>query len=360
MKKVTKIDSLTEEQKKMLPVWRDKWIEIGLRTGETDWKTFEEFMPICYAKAGIPFPQNVVRVSSPLVGGLASAISEKLWSKYRGDRRGAVGNAVRGAVGDAVGDAVGNAVGNAVRGAVGGAVGNAVRGAVGGAVRGAKLNWHSWLGGQFWVGYYWYGSPSVVSFFTEVCGLKLSKDIIERATAYRRVCESVNYIWANSDFIIVCARPKRITKDENGRLHSEIDKAIEYPDGWGLYMLHGIGFDESLWTKITRRTITSKEALSINSADQRAIALQYIGGEKLMADFGGKIIGKDEYGELIELTELKDGNGQSYKYLKAFDPDKGDYVWLRTRPEFTMPVEAEAWSYDVGRWSMKYRPVSRT
>ena len=151
----------------------------------------------------------------------------------------------------------------------------------------------------------------------------------------------------------------RVSFIENN-FHSERGPAIEWKDGLQCYFLKGIAFEKNLWQKIVDRTLTSKEALTIQSTDQRAIALQYIGGEKLMADFGGKVIGKDEYGELIELTELKDGNDQPYKYLKAFDPDKGDYIWLRTRPEFTSPAEAEAWSYDLSRWSLKYKPTSRT
>src|SRR3990167_2585225 len=145
---VTRIDKLTKEQEARFPEFVDKWIKIGLKTGDTDWNTFDKYMPICYEKAGLKYPKNVVRVSSPLVGALASAIAEGVLKKYKsvgyavdGAVDGAVGDAVRGAVSDAVSDAVGgavsDAVGGAVSGAVGGAVGDAVRGAVGDAVRGA-------------------------------------------------------------------------------------------------------------------------------------------------------------------------------------------------------------------------------
>ena len=136
--------------------------------------------------------------------------------------------------------------------------------------------------------------------------------------------------------------------------------ALTYPDKWGIYALHGIPFDEKLYWKIVKKEITSKEALKIKSADQRAIALNYLGGEKLMQDFEGKVIAKDEYGELIELPKLLDTNGVPYKYLKAFNPESNDYVYLRTWPDVKTAAEAEARSYHLPRFKMDYKPVSRT
>ena len=74
----TKINSLTAEQQAMMPVWRDKWIEIGLKTGETDWKTFEANIKIAYEKANLPFPNKIIRVESPIVGALAASISDRI------------------------------------------------------------------------------------------------------------------------------------------------------------------------------------------------------------------------------------------------------------------------------------------
>ena len=337
-----KIEKLTPEQEAQLPVWRDKWIDIGLKTGETDWETFGAYMPVCYQKAGLKYPKKVIQVSSPVVGALASSIANKILKKKRSFAVGnAVGNAVSSAVGNAVSSAVGNAVdgavrnavssavssavgsavGNAVRSAVDGAVssavssavdgavsnavrnevrnavGNAVRNAVsnavsnevGNAVDGAKLHWHYWLGGQFWVGGWW-GTPSYVSFFTDVCGLKLSKDIQERSTAYRKICESVNYIWANSEFVMVCARPKKIERNSQGRLHSVNSKAIEYPDGWGLCFLNGVRFDEKLFKEVTSGKMPFEKILAIPDVDQRTQAMRFGDVEQFIKFTKGKLL----------------------------------------------------------------------
>jgi hypothetical protein len=97
----------------------------------------------------------------------------------------------------------------------------------------------------------------------------------ERAIAYQRVCESVNYIWPNKDFVIVCARPKAIHRNEQGRLHNAEGKSIEYPDGWGLYHLNGVSFPEDLWKKVISGTMPFQDILAIEDIDQRTQAMKY-------------------------------------------------------------------------------------
>src|SRR3990167_3255377 len=102
----SRIDKLTSEQEAAMSAYRDLWIAKGLQTGETDWETFDKYMPVCYEKAGIPYPSRVIRVPSPLVGALASAKAEAILRNKRGTRD-AVDVAVGGAVRDAVDVAVG-------------------------------------------------------------------------------------------------------------------------------------------------------------------------------------------------------------------------------------------------------------
>lgn len=139
---------------------------------------------------------------------------------------------------------------------------------------GVKTSWNYWLGGQFWVGG-WYWSVAFANFFFDICKLKLAEDIMERAEAYRKVCESVNYIWPNRDFVMVCARPTKINRDTTGQLHSDREKSIEYPDGWGLYHLHGVSFDETLWRKAVSRQMPFADILKIEDIDQRKQAMKY-------------------------------------------------------------------------------------
>ncbi|MCK9597783.1 MAG: hypothetical protein M0R06_02005 [Sphaerochaeta sp.] len=327
------IKEITKEQEAQMKPYADKWIEIGLRTGEADFATFDKYMPICYEKAGIAYPKNIVIVQSPLVGALASSIAEQVWKKrdaVDGAVRdavdgavsdavsGAVSGAVDGAVSDAVGDAVSDAVSVSVRDAVGDAVSDAVsvsvRGSVDVAVRGAvlskdfnedvkstmnkygvtKIDWHYWLGGQFWVGY-WYWGVAYQNFFVDICGLELEKDIDERRIAYRKICESVNYIWPNRNFVMVCDRPKEILRDDDGRLHSLDRKAISYGDGWGLYMIHGVKFTEEQFEKA--KTETMADILNWPDIEQRSVLLRDRPVSELLKECKAELVSEtDKFG----------------------------------------------------------------
>lgn len=332
---VTKINELTDEQKAAIPAYVKKWIGIGLRTGETDWETFDKYFPVCYEKAGLKYPKNVVRVQSPLVGALASSIAEGILRK-------------RGVVRDEVRDAV--------HGAVDGAVGAAVDGVVGGVVDLAKkenitISWHYWLGGQFWVGGYWYYSVSYVNYLFDICNLKLSKDIMERAFAYRKVCESVNYIWPNRNFVIVCARPVHIDRDEQGRLHSETRKAIQYPDGWGLYMWHGVWVNE----KIVKHPeqLTKKDWMDEKNLEVRRVIQERM-GENFAVEIGGKVVGKHKdlrIGEVIEVDISPDPEKIAH-YLHVQDWSTKRMYFLRIPPTMNDPMEAQAWTYSDDKVSL--------
>ena len=416
-----KINKLTLEQEKLIPICRDKWIQIGLKTGESDFNTFEKNIKLAYEKANIKFPDKIIRVQSPIVGAIASSISDRILNNIpfilfsindknkkinitshavRGTVRGAVGDAVeeavgravvdavegavedvvedvvegavRGAVGDAVGRAVGDAVEDAARGtvrgavedavggtvedavggtvvdAVGGAVGSAVRYAVGSAVRGAvedavgstvgraigstvrgavedtvgravgdavvklitktKLTFHNWLGGQFWVGG-WYWGNAFSSYFIDYCKLEVSDDIRERFEIYKALNSSVNYIWCNKDFVMVCERPKSINLNLSGQLHSITEHSIEYPDGWGIYSFNGITISNSLFDKLINKKYTFKEWTKEKNEETKSLVLAFY-EEK----FGGEFVFNFLSKNLKEINTFVDK--KEAKYLK--------------------------------------------
>ena len=370
----TRIERLSESERAAIPEHVEKWIAIGLRAGQTDWESFDRYMPICYRKAGIPYPKNIVRVQSPMVGAHAAIIADTILfggavgvavsDAVRDAVRGAVGVAVGDAVGDAVhgavrvavrgavGVAVGDAVGDAVRGAVGVAVGVAVDGAVSGAVGVAVSDavgdavgddWHYWLSGQFWVGGCWGGSPAVVAFFTDVCGLTLSADIMERASAYRQVCESVSYIWPNKKFVIVCARPVEINRDAEGRLNAENKKSIRYPDGWGLYSWHGITVPERLIMQ--PETYSADEMINEPNAEIRRAMFEKIGYQRVFEEMRPREIEKWNGYELYHIVTKP--NEEDIRLLKCVCPSTGREYYNRVPPDVPDCLSALAWRFSV-------------
>jgi hypothetical protein len=206
-----------------------------------------------------------------------------------------------------------------------------------------SLSWHYWLGGQFWFGYWWYYGVATVSFFFDICKLKLSKDIMERALACRKICESVNYIWPNRHFVIVCARPVHIDRDEQGRLHSENRKAIQYPDGWGLYMWHGVRVTEKIIMhpeKLTKKDWMDEKNIEVRRCIQEKL------GERFVKMLKGKTIHNGKWGTLIEI-DLKDDPDKVAHYVKVKDSSTKREYYLRTPPTIMDADASVAWTFGL-------------
>ena len=326
----TRIDRLTKAEEAQLIPWRDKWIEIGLKTGEADWEQFERAVKECYKFAELRWPVPIVRVQSPIVGALAAPFAVSLLSK----------NSVRSAVDSAVRSAVSSAVGNAVDSAVYSAVSSA-----------GKIFWHPWIGGQFWISWQaWEG------FFRHVCDLKLSSTLNDRAQAYEDVQTSAAYWWPNKNFVMVCNRPMAIRRDRRGRFHSENSKSIEWPDGWGLYSLHGVTVPAK-YIETPSDRLDPAEILREQNAQVRMALIGKIGFGRLLGRLKHKQISRG-VSEGNSLIEFDLGNGDLIRalHLRWITKDGIQQTVLpvpRTKEQFGSDAPDNIENFEqVRRWTM--------
>ena len=148
--------------------------------------------------------------------------------------------------------------------------------------------------------------------------------------------------------------------DERNRFHSETYPAIAWKGGFEVYYLHGVYLEKEMWEKIVNKTMIAKEAVQLINQEHRTLAMQYLGGNKLLKELGGEKFSEDEYGELWRLNGLKDLNNNSYIYFIDTDPSKGEKIYLRTRPEVKTPQEAMTLAYRLQMFQIKYNPSLRT
>lgn len=276
---VTRLTSLTDEQRARMPSYAQEWTTRALDTGPVDWGAWEVAARRCYDYAGVPWPGVVVRVPSPLVGALAAPIAAYLI------HRGAVGGAVRTAVDGAVHRAVSGAVDGAVHGAVGDAVSGAVNGAVDGAVDDAVRqlilqSWYQRLGGQWWAAW-----PAYAGFFRDVTELDMPGDTWDRSRVYE-AASTAGWWWPRREFVMVSERPREIHLERVGpdgwgshRLHNEAGPSIAWA-GWELHHWHG--------TQVPRELIrgewdTARILREPNSEVRRA-AIERMGWDRFIAD----------------------------------------------------------------------------
>ncbi len=328
------IIELTEEQNAAIPAWVEKWIAEGLRTDEMDLGKFTAAAKKCYDFAGIPFPK-VIQVQSPIVGALSAPIAANMiysdvYSAIRSAVYSTVYSVVRSAVYSPVSSTVGStvvrstvysAVDSAVSSAVSSAVGSAVDSAVHSAVSSAsknKLWWHNWIGGQFWVAW-----VAFEKFCREIMKVKYCNDITNRAIAYEVAQTSVNYWWPNKDFVIVCNRPKKINRNSSGQLHCIDGMAIEYRDGWGLWMLNGVKVAQDI-VMTPANELDTNLVMTEKNAEVRREIVRKIGIERVLTKLKAKVLDKQGDYELLQLPNIS-GMSIIPTYLKMKNPSIG--VW---------------------------------
>ena len=288
---VRRIDALLPDQEARMESWADEWIARGLSTERADWTTFERAARECYAFARLAPPRVIVRCPSPLVAMLAGGIADQIIARLAMELP---HDAVRDAVGGARYGAVGGAVDGAVRGAVDGAVRDAVRGAVDGAVDGIRPKWSPYIGGQLWLSWQAYES-----FFHEVCGLDSGKRA--EAEAYRRAqssaCWWIPYRWG----IMASDRPTVIHTEQVGprgwsshRMHCETGPAIAWPDGFALWMWHGVRVPQHVIE--APESITLDEIRAEENAEIRRIMRERYGESRYLVETRARLLDADYEG----------------------------------------------------------------
>ena len=183
---------------------------------------------------------------------------------------------------------------------------------------------------------------------------------MECALAYRKVNESVNYIWPNRNFVMVCARPTKIERDGRGRLHSLTGMAIQYPDGWGLYMIHGVKFDKVWWEKIASGKMSPDEVFSIDNVEHRRIAYECMDKTKMKSLKDFKVLDEvkdDGYGHPMKVISFTVQNmKEPLKFFNCFDNSTDREYFLGTDKDKCSEAKASliGLSDDEVEWVKEY------
>ncbi len=163
---------------------------------------------------------------------------------------------------------------------------------------------------------------------------------------------------------ITCNFPKFMLKDEKGNLHRDDGAAIEFNNGFGFYLVHGVLFEKELYDSIyIKRTITPKEIIFLDNVEQRVCAIDFFGKDKMIKELNAKKM--DEwYGEsqitkmpiYNELYEFKIGL-RNIRFVKVEDysTHKITILGVPSIKETETVMGAIAWTF--GLPESQYRPL---
>ena len=153
------------------------------------------------------------------------------------------------------------------------------------------------------------------------------------------------------DFVVISDRPKHILRDPQGRLHSLEGKAIEWPDGWGLYMVHGTQVPAE-WIE-DKESLTPEKALREQNIELRRAAMEIVGWGTVLEKLNARVVDEDSDPAIGTLL-VCDLPGASNEYFLRVRCATGRDFILPVPPAKTA-LEANAATY--GLTSKEYRQL---
>ncbi len=149
------------------------------------------------------------------------------------------------------------------------------------------------------------------SYFKEVCGLEQQ---IEKLSGLWSLAESAGWAIPHQNICWVSERHNILERDDRGRLHSVSGPACAFPDGWGIYAVHGVRVPS--WVIEKKEEITPAKIESETNAEIRRVMVELYGEDRYIIDSGLKPISRDDFGELYR----KDFAGDSpLVYVKVMN-----------------------------------------
>jgi len=288
-----KVERLTEEQERYMPVFRDEWIRRGLATGPCDRAVIEAAVKKMYRGAGKKEPGIIIWVESPLGGCLAAGLlSNPSVGTSVGD---SVGASVRASVWTSGGDSVGDSVWDSVWTSVRASVGDSVRASVWTSVRDSVWDsvWTSvrdsvgdsvWtsggdsVGDQIYRACYGQHDANWVAWarFLQDVGANVGSSDHELWLRAMDEMTDTSWWWPFEKAVILSERPLTLTRDAQGRLHSTTGQAIGYSDGWGVWAVHGVRVPQ--WVVEQPELITPEKILAEQNQEIRRVMVEQMPG----------------------------------------------------------------------------------
>jgi hypothetical protein len=341
------ITELTKDQEAKMSVYRDKWIKIGVSTTPTDQDRARSNVPAYYAAGGLEAPRTVVFAPSPYAALVALNVlnSEAFYTIF--NKKLKAGTAVVVPVADATLRVVSGIIYSVVLPLVDQTntlSEQIVTASVKETLENIKLSWiGDFAGGNLWAGW-----QSFYEFFDR----ELNIAGVEKIRPTCALSQDVGWIFPYENLCLLVEKPKTLLMN-NGRLHSESGKAMEWHDGWGFYALNVTIMPE--WVVTTpAEELDGSKVMAITNVEQRLQAIKKLGAHKLLSQLSGKSISTkgSEY-ELFEVT--LEGSQEKLLRMKNPSEDKQHYEWVA--PECRTVNEALAWR--IG-WKTFKEPVAKT
>lgn len=160
------------------------------------------------------------------------------------------------------------------------------------------------------------------------------------------VAQNAGWYAAYGKYFFACVKPERIVLNEHGVLHNPAGPAVQYPDGWCVFAIHGVPVPEKVILQPDKITIADIDA-NTNPLARGLMAERY-GLVRYWHDKRAYPVHQDEFGTLYALDEERSQRKMVHVVNATPEPDGTfrDY-FLRVPPEITTARAAVAWTFDL-------------
>lgn len=171
----------------------------------------------------------------------------------------------------------------------------------------------------------------------------------EKLVPLMELAKVAGWFYPFDELCILTPNPIHLNFDEENRLHDPNRKAVEYPNGWGLYVWHGVVIPNNQKHIIENPdSITVKEFEEERNAEVRRVMLERKGNEWYVKESKAQMVHEDRYGQLYKREIPGDETICMVKVKNStpeFDGSFKDYI-LRVDPSVKTAHEAVAWTFE--------------
>lgn len=157
--------------------------------------------------------------------------------------------------------------------------------------------------------------------------------------ALARFNERVSGYWLGRETALIVRRPRILTCDAQGRLHSTTGRAMEYHDDCCLYAWHGVRVPEQVI--LAPETLTRKDFLNEKNVEERRVIQERMGGS-FVSEMGSGVLDTSPRGMLYEVRLLADDPEPVARYVQMQDASTERRYFLRVPPTIQTADEAVA------------------
>lgn len=199
--------------------------------------------------------------------------------------------------------------------------------------------WSQWSWGQtemYWLGWYRFAIDRV--------GVVVTPEQSRRLSIREDLARSCYGVITVNAVEIAIMHPAVAKFDDANRLHCEDGNALEFADGYGVACWHGtvIPLD---WIK-NRKTLDPKIALTETNVEKRRAAAEIIGWARVLRETPHREIDKDADPQIGTLLSVDLPGAPDSRFVLVRCATGRDFA-LPVPREMKTALEANAWTYDI-------------